>query len=151
LHRAADAVRRSSLPCLWIFLLWGPGETEASVEETLLFVDTQVRPQDPVFFTTGIRIYPRTAIRDTAEVEGFIGESTNLLEPVFYLSPELDPKALSARIANFASDHMNVILIESPAMSALPALQRLAGGLGIRPPLWRYTTLIRRALSWIGQ
>ena len=34
---AADAVRRSGMPCLWAFLLGGPGETEQSAQETLRF------------------------------------------------------------------------------------------------------------------
>ena len=38
-HHAAEAVRRHGIPCAWIFLLGGPGETEETVKETLRFAE----------------------------------------------------------------------------------------------------------------
>ncbi len=43
-ERAAAAIRRSPLPCLWIFMLGGPGETSATVMESLRFAQRTLRP-----------------------------------------------------------------------------------------------------------
>ena len=44
-HAAAAVVKRSRLPCLWIFLLGGPGETRETVRETLRFAERSIRPR----------------------------------------------------------------------------------------------------------
>ena len=67
------------------FLLGGPGETPETLQETLSGVDQLDKAV--FFFFCGIRIYPHTALYDTAVSEGQISASQNLLEPVFYRSP----------------------------------------------------------------
>jgi hypothetical protein len=42
-----------------------------------------------VIAMTGIRIYPGTSLHLTALAEGVIDCATNLLEPVFYISPQV--------------------------------------------------------------
>jgi radical SAM superfamily enzyme YgiQ (UPF0313 family) len=49
-HLAAEVVRRHQIPCAWIFLLGGPGETEETVLETLHFAEKYIRPMDVAFF-----------------------------------------------------------------------------------------------------
>lgn len=46
-YNAARVIQRHKLPCLWIFMLGGPGETGATVQETLLFAER--------FYTSGRR------------------------------------------------------------------------------------------------
>jgi radical SAM superfamily enzyme YgiQ (UPF0313 family) len=69
-------------------LLGGPGETKATVEESLKFADTL--PLEAVKITAGIRIYPETSLARTALEEGVITEKTNLLMPTFYLARGLE-------------------------------------------------------------
>ncbi|CAG0942959.1 partial Hopanoid C-3 methylase, partial [Candidatus Brocadiaceae bacterium] len=69
-HKAAEVIRRHALPCLWIFMLGGPGETKETVQETLRFADQCIRTKDVVFFNTGIRIYPGTELEHRARNEG---------------------------------------------------------------------------------
>src|SRR5664279_2326362 len=44
-HLAAEVVRRHQIPCAWIFLLGGPGETRETVRETLQFAKRHIRPK----------------------------------------------------------------------------------------------------------
>ena len=66
-HKAAEVIRRHALPCLWIFMLGGPGETKETVQETLRFADQCIRTKDVVFFNVGIRIYPGTELEHSGE------------------------------------------------------------------------------------
>ncbi|MFO8113199.1 MAG: radical SAM protein [Desulfosalsimonadaceae bacterium] len=68
-------------------LLGGPGETRQTVEESLAFADSL--PLDTLKITVGIRIYPETPLAKTALAEGVISDGDDLLNPRFYLRPEL--------------------------------------------------------------
>jgi radical SAM superfamily enzyme YgiQ (UPF0313 family) len=149
-HNAAEAVRRHSLPCLWIFMLGGPGETEDTVNETLRFIEKHIRPRDPVFFNTGIRVYPGTELEEIARKQGLLAAGTDMLTPVFYLSPEIDRPWLERRIRDFRKSHMNVVGSDSLVLPFLPALHRFGYRLGVRSPIWRHTSKVRRALKYMG-
>jgi radical SAM superfamily enzyme YgiQ (UPF0313 family) len=69
-------------------LLGGPGETRASVEESLAFADAL--PLEALKITAGIRIYPETPLARVALQEGVITASTELLFPTFYLAGGLE-------------------------------------------------------------
>jgi len=69
-------------------LLGGPGETKDSVEESLQFADSL--DLEVVKVTTGIRIYPHTALARIALAEGVISEDDDLLQPRFYLARGLE-------------------------------------------------------------
>jgi radical SAM superfamily enzyme YgiQ (UPF0313 family) len=68
-------------------LFGGPGETRETILESFALMD-ELEPT-AVITMTGIRIYPNTALHRTAIEEGLIQESTSLLEPVFYISPQI--------------------------------------------------------------
>ena len=70
------------------FLMLGaPGETKESVEESLVFADSL--NLEMVKVTVGIRIYPNTALAETAIKEGVISWNDDLLQPRFYLAREV--------------------------------------------------------------
>lgn len=150
-HRAAEAVRDSSIPCAWIFLLGGPGETRQTVAESLRFARTQVRPQDVAFFNIGLRIYPGTELEAIARREGVLDRSPQeMLEPVFYLSPGIQQAWLEQELARSMKEQMNIISMGSLALPFLPTIYRGARLLGMRPPIWRHTRLVRRGLRLVG-
>jgi radical SAM superfamily enzyme YgiQ (UPF0313 family) len=70
-------------------LLGGPGETQASVEESLAFADSL--SLDHLKLTLGIRIYPKTKLARVALEEGLVAPDDPLLFPRFYLVEELRP------------------------------------------------------------
>jgi len=69
-------------------MLGGPGETRASVLESLAFADSL--PLDSGKMTLGIRIYPDTALAEQAVADGIIAPEDNLLLPRFYMVGELE-------------------------------------------------------------
>lgn len=150
-YHAAQVVQRHKLPCLWIFMLGGPGETEASVRETLRFADNYIRPKDMALFNIGIRIYPGTELEHLARKEGTLAlSSKELLEAVFYISPALELDWLINEVHNAMRVHLNYINSDSIHLPFLPAIYRLAHRLGIKPPLWKHTRSIRRTLRLLG-
>ena len=150
-HHAAEAVRRRRIPCAWIFLLGGPGETEETVKETLRFAEQRIRPRDVAFFNTGIRIYPGTELESIARRQGVLSRPPeDMLSPVFYVSPEVDGPWMERELKKSMNRHMNFLNMDSLGMSFLPTIHRIGHRLGFRPPLWRHTRSIRRCLRMAG-
>jgi radical SAM superfamily enzyme YgiQ (UPF0313 family) len=150
-YRSAEIVRQHRIPCAWIFMLGGPGETQDTVRETLRFAGKYIRPQDTAFFNIGIRIYPGTKLETIAREQGVLTRSPEeMLAPVFYMSPEVDASWMEQELKKSMSSHMNFISSDSISLSFLPAIHRLAHRLGLRPPLWRHTRIIRRGLRMMG-
>ncbi len=150
-YRAADIISRHRMPCLWIFLLGGPGETPETVKQTLNFASRFIRPRDIAFFNLGIRIYPGTELEAIARRQGLLQlEPAEMLAPVFYLSPEVEARWLQQEVKKAMAQHLNFLDGESIGLSFLPRLNSLGRQLGLRPPLWRHTPIIRRGLRLLG-
>jgi len=147
----AEVVRRHKLPCVWIFMLGGPGETDKTVEETLRFAEHSIRPTDTAFFNLGVRIYPGTELEAIARRQGILSlPREEMLKPVFYVSPEVNADWMLKRVKDSLNSHMNFINSDSIGLSFLPLIHRLAYRLGMRTPLWKYTRHIRRGLRTFG-
>ena len=150
-HAAADVVKHNRLPCLWIFLLGGPGETRDTVRETLRFAEKFIRPQDAAFFSIGIRMYPGTELETIARRQGVLNiPSGSMLGPLFYVSPEVEADWIMEQVKRSMNSHMNFMNGDSMSFSYLPLISRLGHRLGLKPPLWRYTRYIRRGLRSVG-
>ena len=150
-HAAAEVLKGHKLPCVWIFMLGGPGETQATVRETLRFAENTIRPQDVAFFNAGIRIYPGTGLEQIAREQGVLSlPKSGMLEPVFYVSPEVDAGWIAREVKRSMASHMNFMNADSLSFPYLPQINRLGHLLGLRNPLWRHTRHIRRGLRFIG-
>lgn len=116
------------------FLLGGPGETPDTLQETLKSVDHLEKAV--FFFFCGIRIYPNTALYETALSEGQISASQNLLEPVFYRSPYIADIEIIKRVEDHADGRINWLVGagESKATRILPRLYER----GHTGPLWEH-------------
>ncbi len=88
-RRACATLRNHGICRVGFLLLGGPGETRATVEESLAFAESL--HLDSLRITVGIRIYPHTAIARRAIEEGVIDATDDLLAPKFYLAPGLEP------------------------------------------------------------
>lgn len=150
--RAAEAVSRSPLPCFWLFLLGGPGETEASVQETLGFARRVLRRGDVAFINVGIRIYPGTELEHIARQEGTLSLTTHeMLTPVFYFSPDLSLEWTLNQVRRAAAENLNILHAASLSHPWLPAINRLFSRLPVPQPLWRHTGAIRRVVRVLGR
>jgi radical SAM superfamily enzyme YgiQ (UPF0313 family) len=107
-HFGIDKIREASrlladvgIRRMGFLLLGGPGETKASVEESLSFADSL--NLDSLILTLGIRIYPQTNLARQAVDEGLIAMDDPLLLPRFYFVEELRPW-LRETVAQWAKD-----------------------------------------------
>jgi len=150
LERAARAIRRHAIPTFWIFLLGGPGETHETVEQTMEFAAQMIRPQDVAFFNLGIRIYPGTRLEQIARRQGVIGCGHDLSQPVFYLSPRLNPDRLRRRLDTELAKRMNFLAYRGLQHPLLPLVLTASTAMGVKPPLWRHTSRLRRAFRTAG-
>ncbi len=130
-HRQALA---AGLHVAHYFLLGGPGENPNTLQATLEGVDRLNRAV--FFFFCGIRIYPHTALYDTAVREGQIQASQNLIEPVFYRSPFISDVEIVRRVEAHAAGRINWLIGagEGKATRILPRLYER----GHTGPLWEY-------------
>jgi radical SAM superfamily enzyme YgiQ (UPF0313 family) len=94
----AGMFREAGIRRTGFLMLGGPGETRGTVEESLAFADSL--DLDCLKVTVGIRIYPETDLAATAVAEGMIAPDNDLLQPTFYLAPDLRDW-LPARIADY--------------------------------------------------
>jgi hypothetical protein len=148
---AAEVVNKHPVPCLWIFLFGGPGETRETVRETLRFAETFIRPQDAAFFNVGIRMYPGTGLEAIARKQGVLSvPAADMLEPLFYISPEVEADWIIEQVKRSLQSHMNFSDKDSFSFRYLPQISKAGYWLGLTPPLWRYTRFIRRGLRSVG-
>jgi radical SAM superfamily enzyme YgiQ (UPF0313 family) len=83
-------------------LLGGPGENRATVEESIRFLE-QRKPM-MLDLCAGIRLMPHTPLLDIAVREGVIAADDPLMEPRFYLSPDIEDW-IEDYIAEVSSTH----------------------------------------------
>jgi len=143
-HSAAERIEAAGIGTLWIFLLGGPGETPATVEETLRFAAWRLGRGDAVYLTVGLRIYPGTTLQRIAVEEGVIAAADPLLAPAFYFSPALDFATTVNRLRRFAADHPRFMFSADSRSAILPRLTRLASLIGLPRPHWRYMGVFQR-------
>jgi radical SAM superfamily enzyme YgiQ (UPF0313 family) len=116
------------------FLLGGPGESAATVTESLEYIEQL--PRTALFFFVGIRIYPQTTLYDIALQEGKIGPDTDLLHPLFYQADAIDRDGIEALVTARANGRKNWVLGSGGARSA--ATVRRMYEHGYSGPLWEY-------------
>jgi radical SAM superfamily enzyme YgiQ (UPF0313 family) len=150
-YKAVDIVKKHRIPCAWIFMLGGPGETEKTVKETLLFAEKYIRSKDLVFFNIGIRIFPGTELEIIARNEGILSSSpAKMLNPVYYISPNLKATWIEHQLKAALAKNMNFIGVNTINMPFLPTINKIGYRLGMRPPLWKFARFINRGLRFIG-
>lgn len=130
---AAECCRSVDLPNAHYIIMGGPDEDAATLRETFTLYE-RIRPT-ALIALVGIRIYPRTGVRQRAVAEGIIRQEQSLLDPVFYLTPLVETEELMRQVAGFAERQTNVVV---PCLtlrydSGMMAMLRKTGRKG---PLW---------------
>ena len=97
-------LKKQRIRCMGFLLLGGPGETRDSVEKSLSFADSL--KTEAMKITTGIRIYPHTALHQIAVDEKLIPSDDNLLHPRFYVAKGLG-NWLSKTVDKWMAEHEN--------------------------------------------
>jgi radical SAM superfamily enzyme YgiQ (UPF0313 family) len=90
--RAHAAARAAGIHVAHFLLLGGPGESPATLAETL--DGCELLEGAALFFFCGMRVYPRTKLWAAALAAGQIRPDQDLLQPVFYEPPGLPLAAM---------------------------------------------------------
>jgi len=149
---AAEALANTRFTTMWYFLIGGPGETNATLQETLDFVEKHLcrnsrPPYDMANFFLGVRVYPGTPMWDIAAEQGFVSPQTDPLRQVWYISEELDLDRAVGRMTAAAAMHPEVSLGFDEAYVKLSSAISLIGRLFRLPkPYWRHTWGANRLL-----
>jgi radical SAM superfamily enzyme YgiQ (UPF0313 family) len=104
IRRTSDLFAAAGIRRTGFLMLGGPGETRASVQESLNLVESL--DLDALKITVGIRIYPYTKLAKIAVEEGRIAGGDNLLLPRFYCVNALEDW-LRQTVNDRAKDHPN--------------------------------------------
>lgn len=122
-------------------LFGGPGESEATIDESFALMD-ELEPT-AVIAMTGIRIFPGTLLHDTALADGVITSETSLLDPVFYISPPIR-ETLCRMVTERALARKNWVapgLEINMSDAMLEALRHFP----VRGPLWKLMKRLGRS------
>jgi radical SAM superfamily enzyme YgiQ (UPF0313 family) len=141
--------RESGIRCTWFFLLGGPGETNATAEETVSFVEEHLNwKRFLTVMMTGIRIFPGTDLARHAVATGYIAADRDLCEPIFYLSPQLDERQLLDRIDRAIGRCPTLVHGAEQNGSTAERWCNLAlHRLGVAPPYYRFLPMLLRLPS----
>jgi radical SAM superfamily enzyme YgiQ (UPF0313 family) len=85
---AAEMLEEAGINYVLSLLIGGPGENRETVEETVAFLEQ--RKPFLLDFCVGIRLMPGTDLAYIAMQEGVISPDDPLMEPKFYVSPEIE-------------------------------------------------------------
>lgn len=122
---------RHEIPAAHYFMFGGPGETRETVLEGIQNVKSLRKAA--VFIFMGIRILPGTALAEIARRSGLLaGKDEQLLEPTYYLSPELDRAWLEKTLAEAFADERRFVFPPDAMDDKLDFLHKM-GHVG---PLW---------------
>lgn len=112
LERTATICHRHKIPFMFDLLIGGPGETPATLSETIELMK-RIEP-DCVGLSLGVRLYPGTQLAEQVwsdrntihnhRLRGATDNNPNLLAPVFYVSPELGPDIVATAHKLVAGD-----------------------------------------------
>lgn len=144
LQVAEQNLRRLHARKMWIFMFGAPGETEQTVRETVNFMEN-LPHTDLVMITHGIRVYPRTALRQRLVNDGLIDPHDDLVEPRFYYSHCVTPEQVNRILAESSFPANNIVTLTDCGHHLAPMLQWLASITGMKPPYWRGLPTINRA------
>ena len=133
LRRVATLCHAAKLKFCHSLIFGGPGETLATVEETIGLME-ELHPT-AVIAMTGIRILPGTQMVEHALRDGQLDPDDNLLYPKFYVSPGFADDIIE-RIDTYARSRSNWIVPGQGIKTNVQVLQRLRAR-KIKGPLWR--------------
>lgn len=139
-RNTAQWARESGIRCTWFFLFGGPGETNATAEETVAFVEEHLNwKRFLTVMMTGVRILPGTGMARHAVASGYIAADRDLCDPMFYFSPALDEAWLLGRI-NRAIGRCPTIAhgAEENGSAAERWFNRALYWMGAAPPYYRF-------------
>jgi radical SAM superfamily enzyme YgiQ (UPF0313 family) len=141
--RMARWSREVGLSVLWMFMFGSPGESEATVRETLACIATELCDRDRVIAAIGVRVYPDTELAREALAEGEVTPETDLSRPVFYFSPQLAPGRV-LELLDASPRRAQITCLETLQQPLVAWAARAKSALHLPGPLWSAIPLHNR-------
>jgi radical SAM superfamily enzyme YgiQ (UPF0313 family) len=140
--RAARSCHETRLPFAVYLLLGGPGEDEATLQESFALMD-RLSPT-AVIVMVGIRVYPHTHLQEIAIEEGVVAPHDDLLEPRFYISPLIGSERLIEKITEAAMKRQGWIVPGLEINISVPLMEGMRK-FGLRGPLWELAGRMKKS------
>ena len=102
-----DLFNRHGVTTAHYYMFGGPGETQGTVQEGIQNICAL--PHTANFMFMGIRILPGTPLMNLARRDGILAEDQNILEPVYYISKELDHDWLEKTLTDGFAGRVNCV------------------------------------------
>jgi radical SAM superfamily enzyme YgiQ (UPF0313 family) len=134
-HRRHLIPMKSKMEFLWVFLLGGPGETQATMHDTFRFIREEIPEQDMVFVQVGLRVYPGTPLQQEAIAEGVIGQDDELLKSFHYVAPGLEPMWIYDTLMEQIRMRPSISTLRDVMSPAFPYYLRVVGMMGLKAPV----------------
>jgi len=145
-RKTARLAKATGMRSAWFFILGGPGETRETVEETLRFIESELKdPRCLSILMTGVRVLPGTGMAALAAREGIVPRDHDYAVPTFYVSPEVDEDWIVARVQRALAKNPGIVYAAEQGISKAEWVFN-AGlrALGFAPPYWRYLPFLMR-------
>jgi lipid biosynthesis B12-binding/radical SAM protein len=125
-----NLLARHGIATSHFFMFGGPGETEETVREGIANI---LRLEKCVIFIfMGIRLLPNTPLARIAIREGVIDSEKDMLQPVYYISPNLDKTWLEQTLTTAFAGVRHCLFPPDSMDSSLQVLHKL----GYTGPMW---------------
>ncbi len=118
-----DAFVRSGIATAHYYMFGCPGETRKTVLEGIENIKNLKKTVSFIFM--GIRILPGTGLERIARIEGILSGSQDLLEPVYYISPNIDKQWLEETLTKAFSGVRHCIFPPDVMDTSLQFLHKL--------------------------
>jgi len=145
-RKTARLAKASGVRSAWFFILGGPGETRETVDETLRFIESELRdPRCLSILMTGVRVLPGTGMAALAMREGIVTRDHDYAAPTFYVSPDVEEDWIVARVQRALARNPGIVYAAEQGISKAEWVFN-AGLRALRfaPPYWRYLPVLMR-------
>ena len=121
-----DLFRKHGVTTAHYYMFGGPGETRETVLEGIENIRSLEETANFMFM--GIRILPGTALMTLAQNERLVTDDMDILEPVYYISKDLDRDWLETTLTAGFSDKFNCVFPPDALDDKLHLLHKLGYG-----------------------
>ncbi len=137
--RCTEGCRQAKLPCMLYLILGAPGETKATIDQSL----SNIRKLHltAVTYSFGLRIFPGTGLVELLGQEGHSLSDDDLLEPCFYFSPDL-PSDIAETLRHYSRREPHWLAPQQRDSPVAKAIMRTSARLGLPGPAWKYSGVI---------
>lgn len=140
IYESSELARREKIDYCHFLISGGPGETRKTLK--LGFENSHRLQNAAILAVVGMRIYPGTSLYEHARREGIAWTGADLLQPQYYLSPDLTEEEVFGHVREFSRVSPNWI-VGDPSPLYLKMNERLRAK-GIVRPLWSYFAMMQR-------